>query len=182
MSALERALASALLAAMSSVACAGSEGSPDSVTAGSDSALSGAASGAPESSGRVAGQESGEEDATQYAITESYDQVRGGVRLSLSFDSTAKVFVGTMENASDATIERVRVEVHLSNGVELGPTEPTTLASGSRKPVRLSAAGQDFRTWSAHAEAGSGEHGPEDGEHGKEERGEHGKGRRGDVR
>ena len=49
-------------------------------------------------------------------------------RLVLSYDSTSNAFIGNVENTTDTTLRRVRVEVHLSNGTELGPTTPTDLA------------------------------------------------------
>ena len=71
----------------------------------------------------------------------------------------------------------VTVEVHLSNGTELGPTERNDLAPGEKIAVKLSAEGQDFDWWKAHAESGEGggEHsGEHEGEHGSEREGEHG--------
>ena len=106
---------------------------------------------------------SGEESGTRLTLTQTYDTVRGGARLILSYDQAAKAFIGTVENTTDATLDRVRVEVHLSNGVELGPTIPKDLAPGEQMAVRLDAAGQNFTGWTPHAEVGGGEGG---GEHG----------------
>ena len=61
-----------------------------------------------------------------------------------------------MTNTTKATLKRVRVEVHLSNGVELGPTTPMDLAPGQSIDVSLPATGQNFATWGAHPEVGSG--------------------------
>jgi len=99
------------------------------------------------------------------AIDETYDAVRRGVRLILSYDSTSSTFVGTVENVIDETVSAVRVEVHLSNGTELG----------EKIAVKLSAEGQDFEWWKAHAESGEGEEhsGEHEGEHGGERGGEH---------
>ena len=68
------------------------------------------------------------------------------------------------------------VEIHLSNGVELGPTTPVDMASSQVIDVVLPASGQ-FDGWVPHAEVGSGEAGGESGgEHSArgESRGEHG--------
>jgi hypothetical protein len=66
-------------------------------------------------------------------------------------------------------VDSVRVEVHLSNGVELGPTTPQNLAAGEAIEVTLVATDESFETWSAHPEVGgeSDEHGSEssEGEH-----------------
>ncbi len=48
--------------------------------------------------------------------------------------------------------------MHLSNGNELGPTNPVDLPAGKMAEVKLSAEGQSFDWWSAHAESESSEH------------------------
>ncbi|MCG8608473.1 hypothetical protein MJD09_26230 [bacterium] len=114
----------------------------------------------------------------QLANTESYDAVRNGVRLVLAYDQTSSSFIGTVENMTDQSITAVRVEVHLSSGTELGPTPRLTLTAGQKESVKLSAAGQSFDWWKAHAESGEGggEHSRErEGEHKGEGREEHGK-------
>jgi hypothetical protein len=94
----------------------------------------------------------------------------------LRYDSTSSAFVGTVENVIERPVSAVRVEVHLSNGTELGPTERNDLAPGEKLAVKLSTIkGQDFDWWKAHAEAGEGE-----GEHGGEREGEHGRERGGE--
>ena len=116
----------------------------------------------------------GEEPGTRFAVDETYDVVRKGVRLILAYDSESAAFVGTVRNVTAQTIEAVRVEVHLSNGTELGPTPRNDLKPGAKLAVELSAEGQRFEWWKAHAEAGAGEHGAEHGhEHGGEHAGEH---------
>ncbi len=100
--------------------------------------------------------EGGEESATQYTRTQTYDETRAGARLVLRYDPATQTFTGTVTNTTNATLTRVRVEVHLSNGVELGPTQPTDLAPGQSIDVSLPATGQTFATWGAHPEVGSG--------------------------
>ncbi len=125
--------------------------------------------------GESEGRGEGEEPGVRIAIDDTYDAVRRGVRLILTYDSTSSTFVGTVENVIDETVSAVRVEVHLSNGTELGPTERNDLAPGEKTAVKLSAEGQDFEWWKAHAEAGEGEEhsGEHEGEHGGEHGGEH---------
>ena len=124
--------------------------------------------------GGAAAMDSGEESGTTFALDELFDELRNGVRLVISYDAAANAFSGAIENTTDASIQQVRVEVHLSNGVELGPTPTVSLAPGETREVRLDATGQDFEGWSAHAETGSAEHsGAGEGEHNGEE-GEHG--------
>ena len=100
------------------------------------------------------GGEEGEESADQYARNETYDEIRAGARLIISYDANANAFTGAVENTTGETLNRVRVEVHLSNGVELGPTTPIDLAPGQTADVTLPASNERFETWSAHPEVG----------------------------
>jgi hypothetical protein len=120
------------------------------------------------------GEGHGEESGTELKLTEKYDKVRNGARLILAYDAKTNSFKGTVENTTKKTLERVRVEVHLSNGKELGPTKPRNLRAGKKRRVTLKAESKDFDGWTAHPEVGNEEHGHgEDGEHAKRERGEH---------
>ena len=118
---------------------------------------------------RPGGDQEGESEETgpRLAIGETFDAVRNGVRLVLAYDGATSSFIGTADNVTDQTISSVRVEVHLSNGTELGPTSPVDLAPGDQTGVKLSAAGQSFDWWKAHAETSEG---------GEEGEGEHGEG------
>lgn len=98
------------------------------------------------------GAEEGEESGVQLELSETFDEVRAGARLILSYDSTDNLFKGTVENTTDSTLRRVRVEVHLSNGIELGPTTPVDIWPGRMIDVILTATGDPFTSWSAHAE------------------------------
>lgn len=94
----------------------------------------------------------GEESGVQLELSETFDEVRAGARLILSYDSTDNLFHGTVKNTTDSTLRQVRVEVHLSNGIELGPTTPVDMEPGRVINVILTATGDDFTSWSAHAE------------------------------
>ena len=111
--------------------------------------------------------EEGEESGTELALNETYDKVRNGARLILAYDAQTNSFIGTVENTTDETLKQVRVEVHLSNGKELGPTPSADLAPGEKRDVQLIATSTDFDGWTAHPEVGEGEHGSGGG------RGEH---------
>jgi len=100
----------------------------------------------------------GEEAGPRISKDGTHDEVRKGARLILSFDNESSSFIGTVENVTEKTLSRVRVEVHLSNGTELGPTKPIDLAPGKKADVKLSAKGQSFNWWKAHAEVGASEH------------------------
>ena len=116
-------------------------------------ALTGCGGGEHEAGEHHAG-EGSEESGARLALNETYDEVRAGARLILSYDVTTKAFTGTVQNTTSATLRRLRVEVHLSNGTELGPTTPVDLAPGQATDVVLPAAGQSFTSWSAHPEVG----------------------------
>jgi len=111
-----------------------------------------------------------EEPGTRFGIDQTCDVVRNAVRLILTYDGVSAAFAGTAENVSDRTVPAVRVEVHLSNGTELGPTPRNDPRAGDREAVVLSTEGQSFEWWTGHAEVGAGEHG---GEHGDGRGGEH---------
>jgi hypothetical protein len=118
----------------------------------------------------------GEESGAELALNQSYDQVRNGARLVLAYDAQSNSFSGTVKNTTDKILKRVRVEVHLSNGKELGPTTPADLGPGEERKVKLAATSKGFERWSAHPEVGSGEHGHGEGgggEHGRKRGGEH---------
>lgn len=103
--------------------------------------------------------EEGEESGTQYGLNDTYDEVRYGARLILTYDAESNSFIGTVENTTEDILNRVRVEVHLSNGIELGPTNTADLTPGEKRAVKLTAISKGFDTWSAHPEVGGGEGG-----------------------
>ena len=105
-----------------------------------------------------------EESGVERAVDAIYDEVRNGARLMLAYDAGRNVFSGTVENMTDEPLRRVRVEVHLSNGTELGPTPPMDLGADAVMDITLSATRGAFDTWSAHVEVGNEEHGDEEGE------------------
>ena len=70
-----------------------------------------------------------------------------------SFDAETESFSGTAQNVTSDVLCDERVEVHLNNGKELGPTEPQDLAAD--ETVQFELLVED-----AHAgEEGEGEHG-----------------------
>jgi hypothetical protein len=112
----------------------------------------------------------GEESGTQYAADETYDETLAGARLLLAYDPESNSFGGLVENTTAAVLDQVRVEVHLSNGTELGPTTPTDLAPGEVIEVVLPATDEAFDSFSAHPEIGAED---DEGEHGDEAEREH---------
>ena len=136
--------------------------------------------GAEGSGERGSGGEEGS-GANALAPDETYDAVRSGARLILKYDAPGNSFKGTVENTTAGVLDRVRIEVHLSNGAELGPTTPTDMAPGQVLAINLPATTASFTGWTAHAEVGAGGEGSESGEEhtdgdGRESGGEHGSG------
>ncbi len=104
-----------------------------------------------------------EESSITLTLNDTYDMVRNGARLILSYDKQSNSFKGTVENTTGDTLTRVRVEVHLSNGIELDPTTPMDLAPSEKVDVTLPATNQAFNGWTAHTEVGGDEHSVDDG-------------------
>jgi hypothetical protein len=84
--------------------------------------------------------------------SDTWDTTRRGARLVLTFDPESNAFSGTVENTTESSLCSVRVEVHLSNGVELGPTARKDLSAHQFTQVELSTGGEAFDTWTAHPE------------------------------
>ena len=106
--------------------------------------------------------------ANQLAPDETFDMVRSGARLILNYDAASNSFKGTVENTTNNVLTQVRIEVHLSNGTELGPTTPIDLAPGEVAPVDLPSTAAPFTGWTPHAEVGSGSEGVNEGPEGTE--------------
>ena len=124
-----------------------------------------------------------EESSVRYSLADTYDQVRNGARLIISYDAATDAFTGTVTNTTDAILTQVRVEVHLYDGTvtvdELGPTPNVDLQPSESHAITLPVGGQSFTEWVAHPEVGpssgsGGEGGTEAG--GGEAGGEHGAG------
>lgn len=142
-----------ILVALISIGCGNDSEAGEHSGGSEDVEESGAEHGGDSEAGEHdGGAEAGEESGVQIELNETFDEVRAGARLILSYDSDGNVFKGTVENTTDSTLRRVRVEVHLSNGIELGPTTPVDMEPGRVIDVILTATGDSFTSWSAHAE------------------------------
>lgn len=146
--------------------CAGDRGEDQMVTGESQTEHGGAEN-------TESGSDDGEESGESLALDETYDFVRKGARLILRYDAESNSFVGTVQNTTESALNSVRVEVHLSNGTELGPTTPVDLAPSQLVEVSLAATEEPFTGWTPHAEVGTDEHG---GSEGSGERGGSGEG------
>ena len=189
------ALLGAMLSAALLIGCTdntGPEGGRDSgsatatqeISEGQGGESSGEHGSGGEGSESGSGGEEGSGAANMLAPDETFDMVRAGARLILSYDAQSNSFRGNVENTTNGVLSQVRIEVHLSNGVELGPTTPRDMAPGEIVTVTLPATQASFTGWVAHAEVGGGGEGSQSGgegggEHGgssDESGGEHGSG------
>ena len=133
--------------------------------------------GGSEGGGESGGSGSEEGSGATLPPDATFDAVRGGARLILNYDAASNSFQGTVVNTTGGVLTNVRIEVHLSNGTELGPTTPVDMAPGQVMAVNLPATQASFTGWIAHAEVGGGrEGGGEHGSGGASGGGEHGSG------
>ena len=125
----------------------------------------------------VAADASDEESSVRYGLTDTYDQVRNGAHLVLSYDAAMDAFTGDVTNTTNGILTQVRVEVHLYDGTvtvdELGPMlTPNVLnidlMPGESHAIILPAMDHSFTEWVAHPEVGpsTGSGGEGGGEHG----------------
>jgi hypothetical protein len=119
---------------------------------GGEHSVSGEHSEGGEHGGEAGNDEEGEESGFHIGAAETWDVVRNGVRLVISFDSESNAFVGTVENTTEGTLCAVRVEVHLSTGTELGPTAEVDVLAGKTTSVTLPTQGEAFESFTAHPE------------------------------
>lgn len=130
--------------------------------------------------GEDGGEGGGGDGAYVPKMTKQNELFANGARLVLAFDPRTQVFTGSVTNTTARTLPQVRVEVHLDNGTELGPTKRIDVAPGQTVPVELGAFGNEFAAWVSHPEAGveegHGGGGEEGAEEGGEGAGEHGRG------
>ncbi|MDE2945269.1 MAG: hypothetical protein OXT63_13850 [Gemmatimonadota bacterium] len=127
------------------------------------------------------GGEGGEEGGAYLAKMTRQDELfANGARLVLAFNPNTQVFAGSVTNTTTTTLSQVRVEIHLDNGTELGPTKRVDVGPGQTIPVELGTFGEEFSSWISHPEAGielghgAGSEEGGEGHGGREDRGEHG--------
>ena len=131
-----------------------------------------------EHDGREGGGEGGEggEEGGVYLpkMTKQNKLFANGARLVLQFNPNTQVFVGSVTNTTANTLSQVRVEIHLDNGTELGPTKRIDVGPGQTIPVELGTFGNEFGSWISHPETGVEQGHGAGGEAGGEGRGEQG--------
>ena len=91
----------------------------------------------------------------QHGLTDTAWETRGGINLVLCYDEGIEVFTGTLTNTMGVGVPSVEFRVHLSNGIELGPSSGASLAPGQVLAVMLNARGQRFTAWSVRLGVGA---------------------------
>ena len=140
--------------AMSWARWAHSESGPESGSESSGHRTMSRARRAHSESGSESGSEPGE-SGMQYGLTDTARESRSGVDLVMQYNAGQARFSGTVTNTTNGAVSNVRVEVHLSNGIELGPTPRVDLAPGQVHQVELAPGSGSFTSWSVHVELGS---------------------------
>ena len=82
----------------------------------------------------------------------SFSGTHDGAKLNLWYDSATSTFEGSVRNTTETPLLQVKVTVHLSNGLELGPPTPLDLAPGELIWLTLPAGSQHFSHWSTYLE------------------------------
>ncbi|MDE0082072.1 MAG: hypothetical protein OXT72_05430 [Gammaproteobacteria bacterium] len=96
------------------------------------------------------------ESGTQWSLNQTATETRSGVTLVIGYDAARGRFDGTVTNTTNRTVTDVRVEIHLSNRTELGPTSRISLAPQEVRQVTLdNNSGGSFNWYSVHVEIGS---------------------------
>ena len=96
----------------------------------------------------------------QFGLNKRSDPVQhiqGGARVILTYDPQSRSIKGHVENTTNQTLKRVRVNVRLSNGVKLGPTRAIDLSPEETRKVEFIKIDGDFTGWTAHVEVGGSE-------------------------
>ncbi len=170
--------AAAGLAAYSAGSAAGQRESQERERAGEHGGRQGGGEGDERGGGEHGGSGREGEEGSAYLpkMTKQNKLFANGARLVLEFDPRTQVFVGSVTNTTARILPQVRVEIHLDNGTELGPTKRIDVAPGQTVPVELGAFGNAFSSWVSHPEAGVERGHGVSGEEGLEGVGEYGGG------
>lgn len=93
-----------------------------------------------------------DELGNQLKIDNTYEQEIDGLYVIISYHAPTSSFIGIIENTTNKIISTIKIEIYLSNAVELGPTRAENLQPGETKNISLLAYNQEFKEWSAVVE------------------------------
>jgi hypothetical protein len=93
-----------------------------------------------------------QELANELKMNDTYEEEVDGLQVIMNYHAPTSSFIGVVENTTNQIISNVRVEIYLSNAVELGPTKPVNLQPGEMKNIALLAYNQEFKDWNVVVE------------------------------
>lgn len=93
------------------------------------------------------------EDIATLLKTDVYDDTINGVHVIFKYmGDDDKYFFGSRMNLTDETIEGFQIGVHLSNGMDLGPTPVGDLLPGQEGSMMIDAEVAEWEKWAANVE------------------------------
>lgn len=100
---------------------------------------------APEGEGHM----DAEVQKAAYSKAETLTKSSKGLRLSLSFDESANVFTGMVENTTEEKLCGVKVTASAENGTSFDAIEIGDIEAGQSKKIEITTEGTTFENWSA---------------------------------
>ncbi|MEX2610927.1 MAG: hypothetical protein WEA24_13340 [Gemmatimonadota bacterium] len=93
----------------------------------------------------------GNAPGTFIPVTDTWDSVRDGLHVVLSYDEGLDAFKGMITNNTSGTLCRAQVSVQLENGPDLGPSAPVDLNAGAARPVEIRVDGEPVEFFAANS-------------------------------
>ncbi len=91
----------------------------------------------------------GVDQSYKMAVSESFDEVINGAKITLNCDARVGGVVGTVQNKAAVAIEKVTIDISLSNGLKLETVTFENLQPGESKSVEILAENGLFNRWTA---------------------------------
>ncbi len=88
----------------------------------------------------------------QLLPTDVYDDTISGVHVMVKYMLDDKYFYGSLENVGDELVKGIKVGMHLSNGMDLGPTHGLDLVPGKAGSVVIDADIKEWEKWAVYVE------------------------------
>jgi len=99
--------------------------------------------------GGAATADEGNAPGTFIPVTDTWDSVRDGLHVVLSYDEGLDAFKGMITNNTSGTLCDAQVSVQLENGPDLGPSTPVDLDAGAARPVEIRVDGEPVQFFAA---------------------------------
>lgn len=95
----------------------------------------------------------------QLLKTDVYDDTISGVHVMVKYMLDDKYFYGSLENVGDEHVVGLKLGMHLSNGMDLGPSHGADLEPGKAGSVVIDADIKEWEKWAVYVEIGDAEGG-----------------------